>query len=446
VSEIPDELRATNRREAQLDTISSLLTVAMGIVVALLLFVLSSRGVDLGLGVPLAGYTDRVLLGAFVLLVVIYLWEQRRRLRQQVDAAFDQTQRARAELEATCRYLEFSHSAASQLCAEGVGETMRGVLENAAVLFKADAAAVLGEDDEYVYVAEEHSREAAERALLHAEAMAAGKEYPFYSESSGADTGHAIAVPLRSSGDLRYVLALWKSAGEFGSDQLEALALMGRMVELALEREDSLKEVNNQVQGTLRVLEYMVADKRPDYSRHSQRVAGLADAVGKRVGLSAVQRRDLRVAGLLHDVGLMTLRDGLPDAGDAMTPEEVQVVRKHPMMGGEIAVAANFGPAVREAIEAHHERVDGMGYPLGLKGSHIPLSARVLAVCEAHDSMTNRSYHGSGAEGADAMAVLRREAGTVYDPQVVLALEDVLADEVRAEHDRRASGPAVTSQ
>jgi len=445
MGDVQDELRTTNRREAQLDTISSLLTVAMGVVVALLLFVLSSRGVDLPLGVPLASYTDRILLGAFVLLVVLYLWEQRRRLRQQVDTAFEQTQKARAELEATCRYLEFSHSAASQLCAEGVGETMRGVLQNAAVLFKADAAAVLGEDDEYLYVAEGASQEAAERALVHAEAMAAGKEYPFYSESSGADTGHAIAVPLRSSGDLRYVLALWKSSEEFGSDQLEALALMGRMVELALEREDSLKEVNDQVQGTLRVLEYLVADKRPDYSRHSQRVAGLADAVGKIVGLSAVQRRDLRVAGLLHDVGLMTLRDGMPDAGSAMTPDEVQVVRKHPMVGGEIAVAANFGPAVREAIEAHHERVDGMGYPLGLKGSRIPLSARVLAVCEAHDSMTNRSYHGSGSAGADVMAELRREAGTVYDGRVVQALGDVLAEEARLEQEK-AAAPDVTSE
>jgi putative nucleotidyltransferase with HDIG domain len=446
MGEAQDELRASNRREAQLDALSSVLTIAMGVVVALLLFVLSSRGVQLPEGVPLAGYLDRILLGAFVLLVVLYLWDQRRRLRRQVETAFAETQQARAELEATVRYLEFSHSAASQLCAEGVGDSMREVLENAAALFGTDAAAVLGEEDEYVFVAPGSSREDAGRALMRAAAMAAGKDYPFYTGAEGADAGHVIAVPLRSSGDLRYVLALWKHDAEFATDQLEALALMGRMVELGLEREDSLKEVNEQVQGTLRVLEYIVADKRPDYSRHSQRVAGLADAVAKRIGLSALERRDLRVAGLLHDVGLMTLHDGMPDAGTRMTPEEVQIVRKHPMVGGEIAVAANFGPAVREAIEGHHERVDGTGYPLGLKGTHIPLTARIVSACEAYDSMTNRSYNGAGDSEVDVMAELAREVGSAYDPQVVAALAAVLEAEALADLEAAATRSAAASE
>lgn len=424
------DVRTTaERREAQLDALSTLLTIAMGIVVALLLYVLSSRGITLPVGVPLGGYADRLLLAAFVLLVVVYLMQQKRRLREEITHARAETERAKAGLEATCRYLEFSHSAASLLGGQGVAETMNGVLKDAAVLFAADAAAVLGESDEYIYIAEGAGEESAHRALNHVEAMAAGKENPFYSEITGGAGGHAIAVPLRVSGDLRYVLALWKCSGEFDTDQLEALALLGRMVELALEREDSMTEVRAQVQGTLRVLQYLVADKRPDFSRHSEEVARLADAVAAKMGLPSQARKELRLAGLLHDVGLMTLGAGLADAGNPMTPEEVIVVRQHARVGGEIARAANFGSRVQEAIAAHHERMDGSGYPLGLRGAEVPIEARIVAVCEAYDSMTNRDYHGEERALPDAVAELTREAGKHFDPAVVEALQQVLAEQ-----------------
>ena len=424
-----DRRTTAERREAQLDALSTLLTIAMGVVVALLLYVLSSRGITLPAGVPLGGYSDRLLLGAFVLLVVVYLTQEKRRLREQISRARAETEKAKAGLEASVRYLEFSHSAASLLGGHGVAETMNGVLEDAARLFHADAAAVLGEDTEYIYVADGGAEDVAQRALNHVEAMAAGKQNPFYSETMGNDDGHAIAAPLRISGDLRYVLALWRSTGEFRSDQLEALALLGRMVELALEREDSMSEVRAQVQGTLRVLQYLVADKRPDFSRHSEEVARLSDAVGARLGVSSQTRKELRLAGLLHDVGLMTLGAGLADAGSAMTPEEAAVVRQHARVGGEIARAANFGSHVQEAISAHHERIDGSGYPLGLRGDEIPIEARIVAVCEAYDSMTNRHYHGEERAAPDAMAELARESGTHFDPSVVEALQQVLADE-----------------
>ncbi|HEY5506892.1 MAG TPA: HD domain-containing phosphohydrolase [Coriobacteriia bacterium] len=424
-----DVLTSPERREAQLDALSGLLTLAMAVVVGLLLFVLASSGIALPVGVPLSGYADRLLLGVFVLLLLVYLNQQKRLLRAQITRARAETEKVKAGLEATCRYLEFSHSVASQLGGQGVAGTMNGVLERAAVLFGADAAAVLGQDGEYLSFASGCDEGAAHRALNHVVAVAAGKEGPFYSESLGAEGGHTIAAPLRISGDLRYLLALWKRDAEFDSDQLEALALLGRMVELALEREDSLEEARAQVQGTLRVLQYLVADKRPDFSRHSEEVARLADAVGTKLGLGSQARKELRLAGLLHDVGLMTLGAGLADADKPMTPEEAVTVRQHARVGGEIARAANFGSRVQEAIAAHHERMDGSGYPLGLRGTEVPIEARIVAACEAYDSMTNRDYHGTERAHSEAVAELAREAGTHFDPDVVEALEQVLAEE-----------------
>ena len=420
------DLGTTNRREFQLDAISSLLIIAMGVVVALLLYFLSSEGVRLPMLMPLANYVPRVLLAAFVLLVVAYLWDQRLRLRDEVNTALAQAENARREVAERNGYLAFSHQAASMLGADGVDAAMNCVLEDAARLFRADAAAVIGEVFDHIFVSEETLTAEAELALTHAALVATIKGAPLHIESLGTEDGQAIAVPLRVEGELRYVLVLWKRVDSFQQDQLDALGLMGRMVELAIEREESLQEAQQQLEGTLRVLQYMVADKRPDYSRHAMAVADLAADIGHKLGLSPAIRKDLRLAGLVHDVGMMNLRYEIGDAGRPLTPEETLVVRQHPRVGSEIATAANFDVTVRDAVAGHHERTDGSGYPLGLKDDQISIGARIVAVCEVYDSMSHRSYHSAKDPEADAMAELTRGAGMLYDSGVVGALAEIV--------------------
>jgi putative nucleotidyltransferase with HDIG domain len=307
-----------------------------------------------------------------------------------------------------------------------VEEAMLLVLRDATDLFQADAAAVLGEDLSHIFIAEGAPERAAERALAHVAAFAAGRDGPFHAASLAPEEGQAIAVPLRVQDDLRYVLALWKRGGEFQPDQLDSLGLMGRMVELALEREESLSEAKEQLEATLRVLQYLVASTRPDYSRHAAEVARLASAVAQKLGMSPKARKELRLAGLVHDVGMITLRGEVGDAGTPLTSAEWLIVRQHSSLGSEIAHVANLGPRVQEAIAAHHERMDGSGYPLGSKGKEIPLEARILAACEVYDSMTHRTYHGEMGDPADALIELTRGAGTLYDRPVVTALQAVL--------------------
>lgn len=423
-----DDLRRTNRREMQLDAISSLLIVAMGMVVALLLYVLFTGGLHLPPGVPLDSELTQILLSAFVLVVIAYLWDQRRRLREEVNRAVSSVEQARSELETSNAYLYFSHQAASRLGAQGIDDAMSGVLHDATELFRVDAAAMLGEDAEHVFIAEGVPESDARRALAHVAAVAAGKVCPFHVAPDVSGGGQAIAVPLRVKGELRYVLALWKRSEEFQQDQLDALGLMGRMVELAIEREESLGEANDQLEGTLRVLEYLVASKRPDYSRHSRQVADLAAGIGQKLGLSVHVRRELQLAGLVHDVGLMALAGSVSDAGSPLTAEEWLAVRQHATVGGEVARAANFGEMVQEAVAGHHERMDGSGYPLGLRGTRIPLGARIIAVCEVYDSMVHRTHQGAQRDPADAMAELTAGAGKLYDRKVVSALQEIVAE------------------
>jgi putative nucleotidyltransferase with HDIG domain len=305
---------------------------------------------------------------------------------------------------------------------------MAQVLHDALELFEADAAAVIGEESDHVSLTDPELAAEAECALTHAALVATGRGGPLHIQSLGTERGQAIAVPLRVQGDLRYVLVLWKCWTTFADDQLDALGLMGRMVELAIEREESLQEAQQQLEGTLRVLQYLVADKRPDYSRHAIAVAELASAIGQKLGLPARARKDLRLAGLIHDVGMMNLRHEMGDAGRPLTQEEALVVRQHPRIGSEIAAAANFDSAVREAVAGHHERADGSGYPLGLRGTEVPVAARIVSVCEVYDSMTHRSYHSLDHTGEDALDELQHGAGVLYDAEVVQALRDLVND------------------
>jgi putative nucleotidyltransferase with HDIG domain len=281
---------------------------------------------------------------------------------------------------------------------------------------------------DYSYVSNAEMAEEADRAMMHVALACAGRPSPMLIESLGPDDGYALAVPLRVHGELRFVLCLWNRSQEFDSRQLESLGLMGRMIELAIEREESLAESQSQLEGTLNVLQYLVSDKRPDYADHAMRVAGLASDLGTVLGMTAVERRDLRFAGLLHDVGIMTLDQDFSDASQPLTHEERLVVQQHPRISSEIAAVAQFDVEVQKSIAGHHERVDGSGYPDGARGEAIPMAARVLAVCEVFDSMTHRTYHGEAASRQVALDELRHNAGSLYDTKVVAAMLQLFPD------------------
>jgi putative nucleotidyltransferase with HDIG domain len=421
-------LHAMGRRESQLDTISTILVLAMLVVVGMLLYFISFSGLSLPVWVPISTQIPQILLAGFVLLVVLYLWDERSKLRSEVDDAWSTVEEKTEELATTVSWLEFSHNAASKLGIDGVQAGMRAVLAEASTLFSADAAAVLGEDDEYTYISENAPAREAERALTHVALVAAGHATPLHIECLGTEEGRAIAVPLRVQDDLRYVLCMWRREDDFTEGQLHSLGLMGRMIELALEREESLGEAQQQLEGTLRVLQHLVADKRPDYSRHAVAVAELAVVLGQRLGMRPQARRQLRLAGLIHDVGMMSLPEHIGDSAAPLSEADRKIVNLHPAIGADIAKAANFDAVVQEAVAGHHERMDGSGYPRAVSGIRIPIEARVIAVCEVFDSMTHRTYHGAGKTTDQAVEEIRRGAGTLYDAQVAAALLGVLRD------------------
>jgi HD-GYP domain-containing protein (c-di-GMP phosphodiesterase class II) len=159
---------------------------------------------------------------------------------------------------------------------------------------------------------------------------------------------------------------------------------------------------------------------------HSARVAALAVDTGRVLGLEPDRLTVLRTAGQLHDIGELALPQNVLNKPGPLDHDEMQLVRTHPLLGAEL-VRAWGEPAAAQFVLEHHERVDGTGYPAGLAGEAISLEGRILHAVDAVVAMTSdRPYRGAGTT-EHALAELRALSGTQFDPDVVKAVEQVLA-------------------
>jgi two-component system, cell cycle response regulator len=163
----------------------------------------------------------------------------------------------------------------------------------------------------------------------------------------------------------------------------------------------------------------IVEERDPDLREHMRVVVQLATAIGAQLGLSGSSLEQLRLGAELHDIGKLAVPVALLGKVGPLDEEEWEFVRRHPVVGQRIVSGA---PSMREVgliVRATHERWDGGGYPDGLAGNVIPLASRIIAVCDAYVAMTNdRPFRGALPQ-LQAVAELRRCAGSQFDPQVV---------------------------
>jgi HD-GYP domain-containing protein (c-di-GMP phosphodiesterase class II) len=161
---------------------------------------------------------------------------------------------------------------------------------------------------------------------------------------------------------------------------------------------------------------------------HSERTAKVAVELGVRMGLPADRLRVIARGAYLHDLGKIGIADEILNKPGALEAHERQVMETHPRLGYELAAGS---PALEEALPVilhHHERVDGAGYPDGLRGSQIPLEARVVAVADVWDALTSDRAYRPGWEPAEALAHIEAGRGSHFDPGVVDAFVALAAD------------------
>jgi putative nucleotidyltransferase with HDIG domain len=154
---------------------------------------------------------------------------------------------------------------------------------------------------------------------------------------------------------------------------------------------------------------------------HSDRVSRIAVHIGRQMGLDDEALRDLRLAGLLHDVGKIVVRDDVLLKPGELTTEERDHLRTHVLLGDRILSSFRSFARLRPAVRSHHERFDGKGYPDGLAGAKIPLAGRILAVADACDAMMSTRRYRDALPPPHMHTVLRAHAGAQWDPAVVEA-------------------------
>lgn len=163
-----------------------------------------------------------------------------------------------------------------------------------------------------------------------------------------------------------------------------------------------------------------------DYARrHCERTAEYATIFARALGLPAVELRTLRLAGLLHRVGRFGIPDDILRKAGPLSADEFEVVKHQLNIAAHLIVDVPNSEEVRKVLQYHHERWDGGGYPLGLKGAEIPFLARVLAIADAFSAITlDRAYRGALPHSA-ACAELNRVSGTQLDPRLAPAFVEV---------------------
>ncbi len=426
------------KREGQLNTLSyTIMVVLLSMIVALIVALATD------IAVPeiwvLGNQIARTLFVGLLLTFIVYLFDQHRRLRASLLETHSRLELANGEIAAAYERLSFAQHTASVMSSLTEANALERVLTDATRHFGANAAAVVGDD---VSLISDGTIDecAAQSAVLQValDAVRAGKALVAHENAMG---GEAIAVPLRIRGELKSVVCLWRQEDAFSSDQLEGLVLMSRIVELSLENRLLLAEVSDQLDGTLSVLSALLDQRIPDYQRHAERIADHAVAIGKLLGLHSRELSDMRISALLADVGLLQMSEsatvGLPDPlADSMT-----LTTRHPSLGADVARHAGFSVSVQETILAHHERLDGSGYPAGRRGDAVPMTARILAVCDVYDTMTSPRPGQLRSTPVQAISTLMRGAGKQFDAEVVRAFLQVIGHDVRGAAERRAASP-----
>jgi putative nucleotidyltransferase with HDIG domain len=189
------------------------------------------------------------------------------------------------------------------------------------------------------------------------------------------------------------------------------------------ERIDNAIALSAAYRGTALLLGDVVEADDSYTAFHSRNVVELAVAVAEKLGLHGEELRRVEFGALLHDVGKIKVPKEILNKPAALTPEEWEVVRRHPADGEAMlksvgGVLADVGTIVR----SHHERWDGGGYPDGLKGEEIPIGARIVCACDAYSALTTDRPYRKARPVAEALAELRACAGTQFDADVVESL------------------------
>ena len=214
------------------------------------------------------------------------------------------------------------------------------------------------------------------------------------------------------------------AAGVFLALIIVAFTYMSRLVVIARERTEQYAAMSWGVLSSL----VRALDRRDGRTaRHSAAVAGFSRDIALECGMSKRDAELAHTAGLLHDIGRFALPDRVMERHGTLTQDDWEAIHQHPELGADLLRDLGVYGPVAEIVRAHHERIDGRGYPRRLKGDEIPEIARIVAVAEVYDTLTTQDTYRDRMTSFQAMTELRRVAGRQLDERYVEALASLLA-------------------
>jgi len=253
-----------------------------------------------------------------------------------------------------------------------------------------------------------------------------------------------IALPIRVNGGATGVLTVYsREVNAFNRPEVELFEELaadigyGLVSRRTLTERDHLqqeqllgvKRLKDALIGTIGAVALTVEKRDPYTAGHQLRVAELCVAIGRKLDFSEDRLEGLRLGATIHDIGKIYVPAEILNRPSKLTAPEFEIIKSHPQVGYDIVKDVKFPWPVKEMIIQHHERLDGSGYPQGLKGDEIILEARILAVADVIEAMSSHRPYRAGLGLDAALAQIRLEGGTRLDPQVVDACERVFRED-----------------
>lgn len=258
-----------------------------------------------------------------------------------------------------------------------------------------------------------------------------GPEHPaMVTLRSGEPQNDVVMGILRPDGERRWLSICTQPVRTGDAAQASAVVATFHDITEARAVRESLKqkveELDKAWEDTLAAMSDMVEKRDPYTAGHQQRVADIAVAIARQLGWDDARCQVLRNAGVVHDIGKIAIPTELLAKPARLTPIEFDIVKQHVDYGYSILSNIPSARMIATIARQHHERLDGSGYPQGLKGEEILPEARVLAVADVAESMSSDRPYRPGLGIMAALAELERGAGTIYDAEVVAAFKATL--------------------
>ncbi|MBI3621507.1 MAG: response regulator [Nitrospirae bacterium] len=253
-----------------------------------------------------------------------------------------------------------------------------------------------------------------------------------------------LCMPLVTKGAVVGGLVLYKGDGRPSYNQvdIELLSILCGQAAIAIENIRLFEDLQRTHFEAMKALAQAI-EAKDQYTRgHCDRTVEYAMAIAEKLELADGEKKALRYAAFLHDVGKIGIHESILAKEGRLTEDEYRMMQSHPSLGADIIKGVEFLEPVVPLVYHHQERYDGKGYPSGLAGDKIPLGARIVAVLDTFDAMTSDRPYRKAMELAKAIAELRRCAGTQFDPRVVEAFIAVLEERVRTDRGAAAQSPS----